>query len=210
MFDREEIFTRYPALEGCRADMEEALATLLRCALAGGKVLVCGNGGSAADSEHIVGELMKGFLKKRPLPETDVEKWRAAYGEEGETMAKAMQGGIAAISLPSQVAILSAVVNDNDPTTLYAQLAWNYARPGDVLVGISTSGNAKNVLGAARAAKLQGAAVIGMTGSRESKLSAVADVTIRVPDTETYRIQEYHLPVYHWLCACLEAEMFEM
>ena len=210
MFDRDEIFARYPALEGCRADMEAALAALVACAKAGGKVLVCGNGGSAADSEHIVGELMKGFLKKRPLPEADVEKWREAYGEEGAAMAKAMQGGISAISLPSQVAILSAVVNDNDPATLYAQLAWNYAKPGDVLIGISTSGNAGNVLGAARAAKLRGATVIGMTGSRESKLSAVAHTTIRVPDTETYRIQEYHLPVYHWLCACLEEEMFEM
>ena len=210
MFNREEIFERYPALEACRGDMEAALGALVTCAKAGGKVLVCGNGGSAADSEHIVGELMKGFLKKRPLPQKDVEKWREAYGEEGAAMVKAMQGGIAAISLPSQSAILSAVVNDNDPATIYAQLAWNYARPGDVLIGISTSGNAANVLGAARAASLQGATVIGMTGSRESKLSGVADVTIRVPDTETYRIQEYHLPVYHWLCACLEDEMFEM
>lgn len=208
MFDREEIFTRYPALEVCRQDMEAALSALLECAKQGGKVLVCGNGGSAADSEHIVGELMKGFLKKRPLPESDVKKWQEAFGEEGAAMARGMQGGIAAISLPSQLAILSAVVNDNDPATIYAQLAWNYARPGDVLIGISTSGNAGNVLGAARAAKLQGAKVIGMTGSRESKLSVVADITVRVPDTETYRIQEYHLPVYHWLCACLEDEIF--
>lgn len=210
MFDREEIFIRYPALEACRGDMEAALASLLNCAECGGKVLVCGNGGSAADSEHIVGELMKGFLKKRPLPETDVAKWQAAFGEDGAATARGLQGGIPAISLPSQVALLSAVCNDNDPATLYAQLAWNYARPGDVLIGISTSGNAKNVLGAAQAAAIQGAVVIGMTGEKESSLSAVADITIRVPDRETYRIQEYHLPVYHWLCACLEEEMFEM
>jgi D-sedoheptulose 7-phosphate isomerase len=101
------------------------------------------------------------------------------------------------------------VCNDNDPATLYAQLAWNYAREKDVLIGISTSGNAKNVLGAAQAAKARGAAVVGLTGMKESKLSAVADVTIRVPDTETYRIQEYHLPVYHWLCALVEEAMFE-
>lgn len=209
MFDREDVFRRYPALQACREDMEAALAALINCAEAGGKVLVCGNGGSAADSEHIVGELMKGFLKKRPLPEADVESWRKAFGAEGAATARGLQGGIPAISLPSQVAILSAVCNDNDPATLYAQLAWNYARPGDVLIGISTSGNARNVLGAAQAAAVQGAVVIGMTGSRESKLSAVADITIRVPDTETYRIQEYHLPVYHWLCACLEDQLFE-
>jgi len=209
MFDREEIFRRYPALEGCRGDMEKALGLLIACAKADGKVLVCGNGGSAADSEHIVGGLMKGFLKKRPLSGEDIADWHVAFGDEGMDTAKGLQGGIQAISLPSQVALLSAVCNDNDPATLYAQLSWNYARKGDVLIGISTSGNAKNVLGAARAAKVRGAAVIGLTGMKESKLSAVADVTIRVPDTETYRIQEYHLPVYHWLCALTEEAMFD-
>ena len=208
MFNKEEIFVRYPALEGCRGDMEKALQLLTDCAKADGKILVCGNGGSAADSEHIVGELMKGFLKKRPLSKTEVSQWEAAFGEEGAATAKGLQGGIQAVSLPSQVALLSAVCNDNDPATLYAQLAWNYAREGDVLIGISTSGNAKNVLGAARAAKVRGAKVIGLTGMRESKLSSVADVTVRVPDTETYRIQEYHLPVYHWLCALAEEAMF--
>ena len=207
MFNREEIFERYPALEACRADMEKALALLIGCAKADGKIVVCGNGGSAADSEHIVGELMKGFLKKRPLAAADVEKWSGFEG--GAEMAKGLQGGIQAISLPSQVALLSAVCNDNDPATLYAQLAWNYAREKDVLIGISTSGNAKNVLGAAQAAKARGAAVVGLTGMKESKLSAVADVTVRVPDTETYRIQEFHLPVYHWLCALVEEAMFE-
>lgn len=208
MFDKEDIFVRYPALEVCKADMEKALEALTACAQSGGKILVCGNGGSAADSEHIVGELMKGFLKKRPLPQEDVERWQQAFGAEGAAVAQKLQGGVPAISLPSQVAILSAVCNDNDPAVQYGQLAWNYARMGDVLIGISTSGNAKNVLGAAQAAAVQGATVIGMTGERESKLSSVADITIRVPDTETYRIQEYHLPVYHWLCACLEEQLF--
>lgn len=210
MFNREEIYERYPALEGCREEMEAALALLVKCARADGKILVCGNGGSAADSEHIVGELMKGFLKKRPLSAEDIADWHVAFGDEGMEIAKGLQGGIQAISLPSQVALLSAVCNDNDPATLYAQLAWNYARKNDVLMGISTSGNAKNVLGAARAAKVRGAKVIGLTGMKESKLSAVADVCIRVPDTETYRIQEYHLPVYHWLCALVEEAMFEV
>ena len=209
MFNKEEIFERYPALSACRKDMEKALALLIDCAKADGKILVCGNGGSAADSEHIVGELMNGFFKKRPLPCSAVADWEKAFGTEGADTAKGLQGGIQAISLPSQVALLSAVCNDNDPATLYAQLAWNYARKGDVLIGISTSGNAKNENGAAQATKVRGAAVIGMTGMRESKLSSVADVTIRVPDTETYRIQEYHLPVYHWLCALVEEAMFD-
>lgn len=209
MFDRETIYMRYPALAECRDDMEAARSCLVDCARADGTVLVCGNGGSAADCEHIVGELMKGFLKKRPLPERDIACWSQAFGPEGEEMAKTLQGGVRAISLPSQTALLSAVCNDCDPQAMYAQLAWNYARPGDVLVAISTSGNAANVAFAARAAKLRGARVIALTGKNASPLSAVADIAIRVPEVETYRVQEYHLPVYHWLCACVENELFE-
>lgn len=208
-FDKGGVFRRYPPLEACREDMEAALNALLACARRQKQVLVCGNGGSAADSEHIVGELMKGFLKKRPLPISDIAKWEAAYPEEGGRTARALQQGIRAISLPSQAALLSAVCNDNDPAVVYAQLAWNYAGPGDVLIGISTSGNAANVVSAAQAARLRGAAVIAMTGEKDSRLSAVADITIQVPETETYKIQEYHLPVYHWLCACLEDELFQ-
>jgi D-sedoheptulose 7-phosphate isomerase len=206
LYHYNRLFERYPVLEGCRDQVMQAYEILRDSYNQDGKLLVGGNGGSCADSEHIVGELMKGFLKKRPLAAADVEKWSGFEG--GAEMAKGLQGGIQAISLPSQVALLSAVCNDNDPATLYAQLAWNYAREKDVLIGISTSGNAKNVLGAAQAAKARGAAVVGLTGMKESKLSAVADVTIRVPDTETYRIQEYHLPVYHWLCALVEEAVF--
>lgn len=209
MFDREEIFNRYPALTVCRESMDEALALLQSCARSGKQVLVCGNGGSAADSEHIVGELMKGFLKKRPLSQAELARWQAVWGGEGLELAQGLQQGIRAISLPSQVALLSAVCNDNDPATAYAQLAWNYAGPGDVLIALSTSGNARNVTAAAQAAKVRGAAVIAMTGEKSSRLEKTADVTIRVPETETYKVQELHLPVYHWLCACLEEDMFE-
>lgn len=209
MFDRERVFTRYPALAECRGAMEAAESCLVSCARAGGTVLVCGNGGSAADSEHIVGELMKGFLKKRPLPEADLARWEEVHGRESAKLAGKLQQGIRAISLPSQTALLSAVCNDCDPDAMYAQLAWNYARAGDVLVAISTSGNASNVILASQAAKLRGACVIALTGSTPSSLSAVADITIPVPETETYLVQELHLPVYHWLCACVEEELFE-
>lgn len=206
MFDKNEIFERFPELEACREDMEKALAALIATAKADGKILCCGNGGSCADSDHIVGELMKGFLKKRPLCEADRKRWQDAYGDDG---AARLQGGIQAISLPSQAALLSAYCNDCDPELVYAQLAWNYARENDILIGLTTSGNSLNVVAAAKAAKLRGALVLGLTGMKESKLSALADVTIRVPIQETYRVQEYHLPVYHWLCAGVEDALFE-
>ena len=209
MFDRENVYVRYPDLANCREAMEAARSCLVDCARADGTVLVCGNGGSAADSEHIVGELMKGFLKKRPLPEADLDRWEETYGPESAILAGKLQQGIRAISLPSQTALLSAVGNDCDPALCYAQLVWSYARPGDVLLAISTSGKASNVILAAQAAKLRGANVIALTGKNESPLSAVADIAIRVPEVETYRVQECHLPVYHWLCACLEEELFE-
>ena len=209
MFDKEGLFKRFPELEVCRNDMERALAALIATAKADAKVLCCGNGGSCADSDHIVGELMKGFLKKRPLAVEDQKLWVNAYGEAGAKAVGQLQGGIQAISLPSQAALLSAYCNDCEPELMYAQLAWNYARKGDMLIGITTSGNAKNVLAAARAAKLRGAFVLGLTGKKNSALSEIADVTIHVPEQETYRVQEYHLPVYHWLCAGVEDAMFD-
>jgi len=208
MFDKEEIFQRYPALTSCKNAMEQALDTLIQTAKDSGTVLVCGNGGSCADSDHIVGELMKGFLKKRPLSRETLEQWKEAFGEEAAEKAASLQQGIRAISLPAQSAVLSAFANDCDPEMVYAQLAWNYANPGDYFIGITTSGNSKNVVAAARAAKLKGAFVLGMTGEKESNLSKIADVTIRVPVQETFKVQEYHLPVYHWLCAGVEDAMF--
>lgn len=205
MFDKERIFQRFPELIPCRDSMEKALTALIATAKADGKVLCCGNGGSCADSDHIVGELMKGFLKKRPLSQDDRAAWETAYGDDG---AARLQGGIQAISLPAQSALISAFCNDCDPSMIYAQLAWNYARPGDYFIGITTSGNSENVVQAAKAAKLRGAFVLGLTGQKDSKLSALADVTIQVPEQETYRVQEYHLPVYHWLCAGVEDAMF--
>ena len=209
MFDEELIFARYPELLSCRADMGKAGAALISAARQNKKILVCGNGGSAADSEHIVGELMKGFLLKRELDEQEKKAWRDAYGSDDENVLNSLQHGIRAISLPSQVGICSAFINDRNPKALYAQLAYTYAEKGDLLLCITTSGNSENTLLAAKAAKLKGALVLGLTGERESRLSAVADICIKAPASETYRVQEYHLPIYHWLCAVAEKALFE-
>lgn len=194
----EELLKRYPSLEVCRNDIEKALELIIDTYKNGGKVLVCGNGGSASDSEHIVGELMKGFLLKRPVTDERVP----------EHLREGLQGALPAISLPSQSAILSAFINDVDPDMMYAQLVYGYAKENDLVIGLSTSGNSKNVVNAVEVAKCVGAKTLAMTGEKESKLSGLCDVTIKVPETETYKIQELHLPVYHYLCAETEKEMF--
>ncbi len=192
------LYEKYPALKVCREDIEKALELMLDTYRNGGKVLVCGNGGSAADSEHIVGELMKGFLSKRPVTDERIP----------ENMRGGLQGSLPAISLPSQSAILSAFINDVDPEMMYAQLVYGYAKENDLLIGLSTSGNSKNVVNAIEVAKSVGIKTLSLTGERESRMSELSDVTIRVPETETYKVQEYHLPVYHYLCAEVERVMF--
>ena len=204
-----ELFKRYPTLTGCRKDIESALAMLTECFRTGGKLLLCGNGGSAADCEHIVGELMKGFLKKRPLP-TDVREKIAAQGEGTEALSSLLQGALPAISLPHQSALISAFSNDVAADAAYAQMVYGYGRKGDVLWCISTSGNAKNTVLAAQVARAIGMRVLSLTGARESALSRISDVTVRVPECETFRVQELHLPVYHALCAALENTFFEV
>lgn len=192
------LYERYPALKRCENEIEKAKEMMLETYRSGGKVLVCGNGGSASDSEHIVGELMKGFLLKRPV--TD-ERIPGALRE-------GLQGSLPAISLPSQSAILSAFINDVDPEMMYAQLVYGYAKKEDLVIGLSTSGNSKNVVNAIEVARCMGIKTLSLTGQKESKMSELSDVTIRVPETETYKIQEYHLPVYHYLCAEVEKQMF--
>lgn len=186
-----ELLQRYPNLEVCAKSIENALELIIDTYKKGGKVLVCGNGGSAADSEHIVGELMKGFMKKRPVTDERIP----------EELRKNLQGGFSAISLPSQCAILSAFINDVEPEMMYAQLVYGYGKENDLLIGLSTSGNSKNVVNAIKVAKSIGVKTLSLTGEKESKMSEISDVTIRVPETETYKVQELHLPVYHYLCA---------
>lgn len=194
-----ELIKRYPALDECKEDIQKALNLLTETYKNGGKVLVCGNGGSAADSEHIVGELMKGFMLKRKVCDERIP----------EDLKCNLQGALPAISLPSQSAILSAFINDVEPDMMYAQLVYGYAKEGDLLIGLSTSGNSKNVVNAARVAKAMNMKVLSLTGISGGKLNEISDVTVKVPECETYKIQEYHLPVYHYLCAETEKCFFE-
>ncbi len=208
------LLQNHPALENCRASVEAACALLVDTYRAGGKLLLCGNGGSCADCDHIAGELLKGFLSHRPLSEEDCMALADTL-PEGEAdpdlylLAGQLQGGLPAISLPSQTAAVTAVCNDTDPALIFAQLVWALGQAGDTLICLSTSGNSRNVVLAAKAAKAKGLLVLALTGEAESALSALADVTVQVPAADTYRVQEYHLPVYHYLCAAVEEALFE-
>lgn len=203
-----ELFERYPALRDIEEDIVKAESMMLETYHSGGKILACGNGGSCSDANHIVGELMKGFLLKRPMTAETREKFESALGAEAEDFAKKLQRGIPAIALDAANALFTAYANDVDADYAYAQLVFGYAKENDMLIGISTSGNSKNVVNAMKAAKALGIKTLGLTGARESKLSALADYTIRVPETETFKVQEYHLPVYHYLCAIVEEKVF--
>ena len=169
----------------------------------GGKLLACGNGGSCADADHIVGELMKGFLLKRPLLDGEREALARA-GDDG-MLANVLQRAVPVLVLSG---LSTAFLNDVEPQAVFAQQAYAYARPGDVLMGISTSGNSKNVIQAMIAAKARGAKIIALTGEGGGKMAGLCDVLVDVPQKETYRVQELHLPVYHALCAALESELY--
>lgn len=203
-----ELLSRYPQLKVCEPTLIEAVSAIIDCYKNGGKILLCGNGGSCADCDHIVGELMKGFLKKRPLStEQKAQMTNLSPLLDEETLSK-LQSGLPAISLPSITALNSAFCNDVDPELIYAQSVMAMGKTGDVLIAISTSGNAKNVFAAAKVAKGLGLTVIGLTGKGGGKLSEISDICIRVPETETFKVQELHLPVYHYLCAATEEEFF--
>ena len=197
----EELFARYPALEACRADVAAAFDALLAAYRGGGKVLVCGNGGSASDSEHIVGELLKKFKKHRPVPPAVAAKLPPGLADR-------LEGSLPAISLVSMSGIVTAFANDVAWETAFAQQVLGLAKPEDVLIALSTSGNSANCVAAAEVMRAVGGKSIAFTGVAESRLSSVCDVAIRVPETETFKVQELHLPVYHALCAALEEELF--
>ena len=196
-----ELYERYPQLKGCEVEIKKAFDVLLASYRADGKVLVCGNGGSAADAEHIVGELLKKFKKHR-----DVEAALAAK-LPADLVAK-LEGSLPAVSLVSMSGILTAFANDVAWETAFAQQVLGLGRSGDVLIALSTSGNSANCVNAARVARAKGMKVISMTGAGGGKLGEIADAAIKVPENETYRIQELHLPVYHALCAALEDVLF--
>ena len=202
------LIMRYPHLECCKGNIIIAFEFIRDCYKNGGKLLVCGNGGSAADAEHIVGELMKGFKKARHLASIEVEKLVEIDSLMGRTLADNLQGALPAIALDGHPALNTAYMNDCEPIICFAQQVYGYGCKNDVLFAISTSGNSRNVLYAVVAAKAKGMVVIGLTGENDSKLSAMSDVCIRVPSTETYQIQELHLPIYHCLCLMLEDYFF--
>ena len=198
---QEGLFSRYPVLESCRRSICAAFDVLLEAFGGGGKTLTCGNGGSAADAEHIVGELLKKFRKHRAVPAAVASRLRP------ELVAQ-LEGALPAVSLVSMCGFLTAFANDVAWETAFAQQVLALARPGDVLIALSTSGNSADCVAAAEVMRAIGGKTIAFTGMRESRLSAICDVAVRVPETETYKVQELHLPVYHALCAMLEEELF--
>jgi D-sedoheptulose 7-phosphate isomerase len=202
-----ELIAKHPKLADCRDDIAAALARLAATFEQGGKLLLCGNGGSAADCEHIAGELLKGFERRRPLSR-ELQAKLASLGPEAAELASKLQQGLPAISLVGQVSLATACANDIGPATVFAQLVVSLGRPGDALLAISTSGDAQNVLLAAQAAKALGMLVIGLTGRGGGKLRARCDVCIRVPAETPPDAQELHVPVYHCLCRALEARFF--
>lgn len=206
----EELVERYAPLAECAGSVQKALDTLIASFEKGGKLLICGNGGSAADAGHIAGEMMKGFLKKRPISEENKREMRKKNPDVPEDILDKLQVGLPAIALTDATVVTSAFCNDVDPAYMFAQQVLALGKPEDVLIAISTSGNSVNVDAAVQTAKALGIPVIGLTGARDCKLAKTADIPICVPATETYKIQEYHLPVYHVLCAATEEHFFRV
>ena len=204
-----ELFIRYPSLSSCNEGIAKAAQTIIDCYADGNKVITAGNGGSAADAEHIVGELMKGFLSKRLLDETTIGKIREnSRPNAADYLIKNLQMPLSAISLVNQVALGTAFANDQAADLVFAQQILGMGNNGDVFIAISTSGNSKNILYAVDIAKVKGLTTIALTGKSGGALKDMADILINVPEEETYKIQELHLPVYHALCIAVEEEFF--
>jgi D-sedoheptulose 7-phosphate isomerase len=204
----ETLITRYPDLTPCQPQIASAFELLVASFQGGGKLLVCGNGGSAADSEHIVGELMKGFMLRRPVPADVRARLVAANPADGAYLADHLQGALPAISLVSQASLISAFANDVAADMAYAQQVFGYGRPGDVVWGISTSGNARNVIHALQVGRALRLRTVGLTGRSGGAMLPCCDVAIRVPSDCTPDIQERHLAIYHAVCVMVEQEFF--
>lgn len=203
-----DLIKRYPALETLKDKISDAGQALISCYENKGKVLVCGNGGSSSDSDHIVGELMKGFEHKRPIDEQFKNKLLEIDRERGRFLSEKLQVGLPAISLTAQTALITAVANDNDASVIFAQQVVGYGSASDILIAISSSGNSQNVLDAILVAKAKGLKVIGLTGESGGKMNGLCDVLINVPGKRTASVQELHLPVYHALCVIVESHFF--
>ena len=201
------LLERYPELKSSEAEIASAGEILKNAALGGKKILLCGNGVSAADADHITGELLKSFCKERPLDRKLSEELKKLDPLAGADLASKLQGGVQAIALTHHVALSTAFGNDVDPAMVFAQQCNIFGKEGDVFWGLSTSGNAKNVYFAALTAKAKGLKLIGLTGKDGGKLKSICDVCIAVPRLETYEVQELHLPVYHALCLYVEENL---
>lgn len=202
------LISRYPMLDCIKNDIINAYTILEECYTNDGKLLIAGNGGSAADSEHIAGELMKRFKKPRPVSNEFADKLKTIDQSRGEELSRKLECGLMAIPLVAHEALTTAYTNDVDGLGVFAQQLFGYGREGDVFLAISTSGNSQNVINAVIVAKAIGIKVIGLTGADGGELAKFADAAIKVPETETYMIQELHLPVYHCLCLMLEDRFY--
>lgn len=203
------LIQRYPQLSGCRESFVAAVEAICETYRNGGKLIICGNGGSASDSEHIVGELMKGFVKKRPISDSLYQKLLQVCPREADYLKENLQGALPAISLMNAVALNSAFANDQAPDLAMAQQVLGLGKPEDLLIGISTSGNSANVIYAIQLAKTLGIKTVGLIGNRQCRMQKLCDIVIAAPEMETYKIQELHLPIYHMLCIAVENEFFD-
>ncbi len=204
----DDLVRRLPSLRPCQQALEQSVEVVTRSLRRGGKLLVCGNGGSASDSEHLVADLMKGFAGQRPIPGRDRVRLREIAGPSGDVISDHLQGALAAIALSSSGALITAVANDVSYEMAFAQQVYGLGRPGDVLLAISTTGNSRSVINAVRVARLQEMGVIALTGRDGGEVAALADIAIRVPADRVFEIQEHHLPVYHALALALERSFF--
>ncbi len=204
----DQIHTHKNRLASCDAEVAQTIAALINCYEREGKLLVCGNGGSAADAEHIVGEMMKGFCLPRGMSNTDKTQLAFVAGDDADLLGTKLQYGLAALSLVSHSALMTATANDQDGQLIFAQQVWGLGQAGDILLAISTSGNSQNVLLAAKTARAKNMLVIGLTGATGGKLAGLCDSAITVPSDNVAQIQETHLPIYHNICASVEAHFF--
>jgi len=202
------LLEHHPMLQPCQGDLSAALDLLVSAYRGRNKLLVCGNGGSAADSEHLVAELMKSFLKTRPIPPSNADRLETVAKSEGKKIAARLQGALPAICLASPISLLSAIANDIDFEMVFAQQVYGLGQAGDVLLGISTSGNSINVANAVIVAKALGLGTIALTGRSGGRLTPLSDVSIKVPSDDITEVQELHLPIYHWLSTELEEIFF--
>lgn len=202
------LMERYPVLINLKEDIINAYLIFEECYEKGGKILIAGNGGSASDSEHIVGELMKSFKLPRKIKKEQSEKFLEVDKELGLVLSENLQGGLPAIALDGHLALSTAYMNDCEPQLCFAQQVNGFGKENDCFLGITTSGNSKNILYAAVCAKAKGMKVIGLTGEKESKLEELSDICVKAPEKETYMVQEFHLPIYHCWCLMLEDKFF--